>query len=50
MRKREREGGKKREIEKDGERERDKNVEYGYLIFILKGMTGASAPFNYLVI
>ncbi len=39
--KRDKEGGK------EGERKRD--VEYGCFILILKGMTGALAPFSYPV-
>ncbi len=42
-----REEGEKRERERERERERD--VEYGCFIFIL-GMTGALAPFSYLVL
>ncbi len=40
---------RKREIEKEG-RERERDVEYGCFILILKGMTGALAPFSYLVL
>jgi hypothetical protein len=42
---------RERESEKDGERERERerDVEYGCFILILTGMTGALAPFSYLV-
>jgi hypothetical protein len=39
---------RKREIERGG-RERERYVEYGCFILFLKGMTGALAPFSYLV-
>ncbi len=48
----EREGGRKRESEKEGEieRERERGREVGLLFLVLKGMTGALAPFSYLVL
>jgi hypothetical protein len=39
---------RKREREREKEREREGDVEYCCFIFIL-GMTGALAPFSYLV-
>ncbi len=47
--KRERERERDRETEGERLRESEKDVEYGCSIFILKGMTGALAPFSYLV-
>jgi hypothetical protein len=51
VRKREREIERERKWE--GERERKKegerDVEYGCFILFLKGMTGALAPFSYLI-
>ncbi len=38
---------RERESDKEGEREKERDVEYG--CFILKGMTGALAPFSYPV-
>ncbi len=43
-----REGGREREREKERERERERDVQNCYFLF-LKGMTGALAPFSYLV-
>ncbi len=43
MRKRETE--RERVCEKEGERD----VEYGCFVFIFKGITGALAPFSYLI-
>jgi hypothetical protein len=58
-REREKERGRERERKKEGgrERERGRDVEYGYRIYFIafnngrfyKGMTGALAPFSYLV-
>ncbi len=39
-----------REREKERGRETERDVEYGCFILIFKGMTGALAPFSYLVI
>ncbi len=44
-----REEKREREREKEGEREGERDVEYGCFNFILNGMTGALAPFSYLV-
>jgi hypothetical protein len=42
---------RERECEKEGERERerDRDVELLFLFLFLKGITGALAPFTYLV-
>ncbi len=58
----EKERGREREGEREGERGRERDVEYGHwfyfiafskmtewLILFLTGMTGALAPFSYLV-
>jgi hypothetical protein len=53
VRERERERERKREgeREREGKRGRERDVEYPELLFLfLKGMTGALAPFNHLVI
>ncbi len=51
VRKRERERVRKRESEKEGERERNKFFNCPELLLLfLKGMTGALAPFSYLVV
>jgi hypothetical protein len=40
---------RRRRRRRERERERERDVEYGCFIFIFKGMTGAFAPFSYLV-
>jgi hypothetical protein len=49
VRKRERERGSEKEGEREGVRKRERDVEFGCFTFILNGMTGALAPFSYLV-
>ncbi len=48
-RKRKREGERERESEKRREKESKKEGEREERLFFLKGMTGALAPFSYLV-
>ncbi len=48
-RRRERERERERRKERKRGREGERDVEYGCFIFIFNGMTGALAPFSYLV-
>jgi hypothetical protein len=46
---RKREKKRKRERKRESEKEGERDVEYGCFVFIFEGITGALAPFSYLV-